>query len=90
MDALSFSSTRRRLARNLLTTDAKAPASRGRTVAQIRQKERFMEQVIECPCGTVLRGADLREVIDQAQTHAHEVHDMELSDEQATSMARPA
>jgi hypothetical protein len=49
-----------------------------------------MEQVIECPCGTVLRGADLSAVIDQAQTHAHDVHDMELSEEQATSMARPA
>ena len=64
--------------------------SPGRTVAPIGQKERFMEQVIECPCGTVLRGADLSEVIEQAQTHAHEVHDMELTDEQATSMARPA
>ena len=49
-----------------------------------------MEQVIECPCGTVLRGADLSAVIDQAQTHAHDVHDMELSEEQAMSMARPA
>jgi predicted small metal-binding protein len=49
-----------------------------------------MEQIIECPCGTVLRGADLQGVIDQAQVHAHEVHDMELSEEDATSMARPA
>jgi len=49
-----------------------------------------MEQVIECPCGTVLRGADLSAVIDQAKAHAHDVHDMDLSDEQATSMARPA
>lgn len=54
------------------------------------QEEVLMEQVIECPCGTVLRGADLENVIDQAQAHAHEVHDMELSDEDATSMARPA
>ena len=49
-----------------------------------------MEQVIECPCGTVLRAADLTAVIDQAKVHAHDVHDMDLSDEQATSMARPA
>jgi predicted small metal-binding protein len=49
-----------------------------------------MEQVIECSCGTVLRGADLTEVIGQAQAHAHEVHDMDLTEEQATSMARPA
>ena len=49
-----------------------------------------MEQVIECPCGTVLRAADLGGVIGQAQTHAKEVHDMDLSEEQATQMARPA
>jgi hypothetical protein len=49
-----------------------------------------MEQVIECPCGTVLRGADLSAAIEQAQVHAHEVHNMDLSEEQATSMARPA
>ena len=49
-----------------------------------------MEHVIECPCGTVLHGADLSTVIGQAQVHAHEVHDMDLSLEQATSMARPA
>jgi predicted small metal-binding protein len=49
-----------------------------------------MEQVIECSCGTVLRGADLTEVIGQAQAHAHAVHDMDLTEEQATSMARPA
>lgn len=49
-----------------------------------------MEHVIECPCGTVLRGDDLRDVVEQAQVHAHEVHSMDLSEEQATSMARPA
>jgi len=49
-----------------------------------------MEQVIECPCGTVLRGAELSDVVTQAQAHAHDVHDMDLTEEQATSMARPA
>jgi predicted small metal-binding protein len=49
-----------------------------------------MEQVIECPCGTVLRADDLASVIGQAQTHAKEVHDMDLTDEQAASMASPA
>ena len=49
-----------------------------------------MEQIIECPCGTVLRDADLASVVGRAQTHAKEVHDMELSDEQAASMAHPA
>ena len=47
-------------------------------------------QTIECPCGTVLRGADEEAVIAEAQQHARSVHDMELTDEQARSMARPA
>jgi predicted small metal-binding protein len=46
-------------------------------------------QTIECPCGTVLRGADEDAVIAEAQQHAKSVHDMDLSDEQARSMARP-
>jgi hypothetical protein len=49
-----------------------------------------MEQIIECPCGTVLRDADLAAVVGRAQAHAKEVHDMDLSDEQAASMAHPA
>lgn len=49
-----------------------------------------MEQVIECPCGTVLRGTELEEVVAQAQSHAKSVHDMELADDQARAMAHPA
>ena len=44
---------------------------------------------IECPCGTVLRGADEDAVVAEAQAHAESVHDMDLSDEQARSMAHP-
>lgn len=44
---------------------------------------------IECPCGTVLRGADEDAVVAEAKTHAKSVHDMELTDEQARAMARP-
>lgn len=44
---------------------------------------------IECPCGTVLRGADEEAVIADAQQHARSVHDMELTEEEARSMARP-
>ena len=44
---------------------------------------------IECPCGTVLRGADEDAVVAEAQTHAKSIHDMELTDEQARSMSRP-
>ena len=49
-----------------------------------------MEQVIECPCGTVLRDAELSGVVGQARSHAKEVHDMDLSEEQATAMAHPS
>lgn len=45
--------------------------------------------IIECPCGTVLRGADVARVVAEARSHAKSVHDMELSDEQAETMARP-
>lgn len=47
-------------------------------------------KVIECPCGAVLTGESAESVIAEAQTHAKETHDMDLSDEQALSMARPA
>jgi predicted small metal-binding protein len=46
--------------------------------------------IIECPCGTVLRGDDVESVVAEAQQHAKSVHDMDLSDEQAQSMARPS
>jgi hypothetical protein len=49
-----------------------------------------MEQIIECPCGTVLRAGDLDGVVAEAQSHAKSVHDMELTDEQASAMAHPA
>lgn len=47
-------------------------------------------KVIECPCGAVINGASTNDVVSQAQTHAKETHDMEMSQEQAESMARPA
>ena len=47
-------------------------------------------QLIECPCGTVLRGDGLDQVMVEAQQHAKSVHDMDLTDEQAKAMARPS
>ncbi|MGH8912475.1 MAG: hypothetical protein ACRDVD_08185 [Acidimicrobiia bacterium] len=47
-------------------------------------------RVIECPCGVVLTGGDLAAVVTTAQDHAREVHQMELTDDDARSMARPA
>jgi predicted small metal-binding protein len=49
-----------------------------------------MEKVITCPCGFVVNGASDEELIARAQKHAKEVHQMELSREQALAMAKPA
>lgn len=49
-----------------------------------------MEKVINCPCGFVLKGGSDEEVVVKAQAHAKEVHQMDLSREQALAMARPA
>lgn len=47
-------------------------------------------KVIQCPCGYVLHGDGNAEVVTAAQEHARSIHDQELSEEQALSMARPA
>ena len=46
-------------------------------------------RIIECPCGTVLRGDSDAAVIAEARTHARDTHEMDLSEEQAASMVRP-
>lgn len=48
------------------------------------------DRLIECPCGVVLTADDIDSVVVAAQEHAREVHAMELTDEDARSMARPA
>ena len=47
-------------------------------------------KVIECPCGAIIEGSNDGDVVAKAQQHAKSTHDMDLSDEQALSMARPA
>ena len=47
-------------------------------------------KIIECPCGAVIEGASDDDVVSKAQEHASSTHDMDLSAEQALSMARPA
>lgn len=47
-------------------------------------------QVIGCPCGAIIEGEATATVVSKAQSHAKETHDMDLSEEQAQSMARPA
>ncbi len=48
------------------------------------------DHTIECPCGTVLRADNLEEVVEEARGHARAVHEMDLSEDDARSMARPA
>jgi predicted small metal-binding protein len=49
-----------------------------------------MEKVINCPCGYVVKGETDDQLVANAQQHAKDVHQMELSREQALAMARPA
>jgi len=48
-----------------------------------------MAKVISCPCGFVLRASTDDEIVQLAQQHAKEAHNMELKREEALSMARP-
>ncbi len=47
-------------------------------------------KIIECPCGAIIEGSSDDDVVGKAQEHAKATHDMELSRDQALSMARPA
>jgi predicted small metal-binding protein len=49
-----------------------------------------MPKVINCPCGFVVTAETDEQLVVKAQQHAKEVHQMELSREQALAMARPA
>ena len=49
-----------------------------------------MTKVIKCDCGFVVRGGNDDELVSAAQTHAQEVHPMDLTAEQVLSMAEPA
>jgi predicted small metal-binding protein len=49
-----------------------------------------MEKVINCPCGYIVKGATDDELVARAQQHAKQVHQMDLSREQALAMAKPA
>lgn len=49
-----------------------------------------MEKLIQCPCGAVLRDTDEDALVSAARTHARETHDMEMDEDQARDMVRPA
>ena len=48
-----------------------------------------MKKVIQCPCGSVIEGRDDEDVVRKAQEHAKQVHQMDLTRDQALAMARP-
>ena len=48
-----------------------------------------MTKVIQCPCGTVIRGADDEALVTRAQRHAPDVHAMALTREQVLAIPRP-
>ena len=48
-----------------------------------------MQKVINCPCGYVVKGGNDNELVTRAQEHARQVHQMELTREQALAMAKP-
>lgn len=49
-----------------------------------------MQKVINCPCGVVIKADNEDDLVARAQDHAKRVHQMEMSREQALSMATPA
>ncbi len=49
-----------------------------------------MAKLITCECGFVVQGPTDDELVANAQSHAREVHGMDLSEEQALSLAVPA
>jgi predicted small metal-binding protein len=49
-----------------------------------------MAKLIACDCGFVVRGSTDAELVENAQAHAREVHGMEITAEQALSVAVPA
>jgi predicted small metal-binding protein len=49
-----------------------------------------VKKVITCDCGYVVRGDSDDELVADAQQHAREVHEMEISRDQVLAMAQPA
>lgn len=48
-----------------------------------------MNKVINCPCGFVVKGESEDQLVQRAQEHAKQMHQMDLSREQALAMAKP-
>jgi predicted small metal-binding protein len=48
-----------------------------------------MQKVINCSCGYIVRAENDEALVAKAQEHAKQVHQMDLTREQALAMARP-
>jgi predicted small metal-binding protein len=53
------------------------------------QKGAVMQKVINCSCGYIVRAENDDKLVAKAQEHAKQVHQMDLTREQALAMARP-
>ena len=49
-----------------------------------------MQKIINCPCGFIVKADTDDQLVAKAQQHAKEVHQMELTRDEALAMARPA
>ena len=49
-----------------------------------------MAKVVTCPCGDRITGETDDELVQLVQAHAKEVHNQEVSREDALAMAQPA
>ena len=47
------------------------------------------QKQVSCDCGKVIRAGDDEELVRTVQSHAREVHQMELTREQVLAMAEP-
>jgi predicted small metal-binding protein len=48
-----------------------------------------MQKVINCSCGYIVKAENDDKLVEKAQEHAKQVHQMDLTREQALAMARP-
>lgn len=49
-----------------------------------------MQKVINCPCGFIVKADTDDELVARAQAHAKQVHQQDMSREQALAMAKPS
>jgi predicted small metal-binding protein len=53
------------------------------------KKGAVMQKVINCSCGYIVRAENDDKLVAKAQEHAKQVHQMDLTRDQALAMARP-